>query len=113
MCGGGEMGKIQCVLLCVALLLGLSVGPARFVAVRAQTAPLPTCSGAIDSSPMQGRYTGPWHSDADYHFAVFNTDLDLTITIDGTLDVTVMPDGRVSGVARGTVDAPIHPDGIS
>jgi hypothetical protein len=61
---------------------------------------------------MQGRYTGPWHSDGDYHFAVFNTDLDLTITIDGTLDVTVAPDGRISGVARGTVDAPIHHDGI-
>lgn len=106
------MGKAPCVLLCVAVILGFAVGPARIAGVRAQTAPLQTCSGTLTSSPMQGRYTGPWHSDADYHFAVFNTDLDLTITIDGTLDITVTPDGRVSGVAKGTVDAPIHHDGI-
>lgn len=106
------MGKVPYILWCLALCAGLFVAPAGGATVRAQTAPLPTCSGTVSSAPMQGRYTGPWHSDGDYHFAVFNTDLDLTITIDGTLDVTVSPDGRVSGVARGTVDAPIHHDGI-
>jgi hypothetical protein len=106
------MGKAPYVLSCIALCVGLLMVPTRSTKVNAQTAPLPSCSGTLTSTPTQGRYTGPWHSDADYHFAVFNTDLDLTITIDGTLDVTVTPDGRVSGVARGTVDAPIHHDGI-
>ncbi len=106
------MGKGPTILWCLALCAGLFLAPASGTTVGAQTAPLPTCSGTLSSAPMPGRYTGPWHSDGDYHFAVFNTDLDLTITIDGTLDVTVSPDGRVSGVARGTVDAPIHHDGI-
>jgi hypothetical protein len=106
------MRKAPYILWCIALCSALMLVPARTISVRAQTAPLPTCSGTLNTVPMQGRYTGPWHSDADYHFAVFNTDLDLTITIDGTLDVTVSPDGQVSGVAHGTVDAPIHHDGI-
>lgn len=106
------MGKAPYVLSCIALCLGVLVAPVRSTTVQAQTAPPPSCSGAPTSTPLPGRYTGPWHSGADYHFAVFNTDLDLTITIDGMLDVTVTPDGRVSGVAKGTVDAPIHHDGI-
>jgi hypothetical protein len=57
---------------------------------------------------MQGQYSGPWHSDGDYHFSAFGTDLDLKVTIDGTLALTVGPDGRVSGTATGTVDAPIY-----
>jgi hypothetical protein len=106
------MGKAPYILWCLALCSGLLLAPASSSAVRAQTAQLPTCSGTVSSAPMQGRYTGAWHSNGDYHFAVFNTDLDLTITIDGTLDVTVSADGRVSGVARGSVDAPIHHDGV-
>lgn len=97
---------------CVALCLGLLITPARSTVVVAQTATLSSCSGTENTMPMPGQYTGSWHSNADYHFAVFNTDLDLTITIDGALHVTVTPDGRLSGTATGTVDAPIHHDGI-
>ena len=106
------MGKPVYVLMCIALCAGVGMSPARTTMVLAQTPATATCSGTLNTTPMQGRYTGSWHSNGDYHFAVFNTDLVLTITIDGTLDVTVSPDGRLSGVAKGTVDAPIHHDGI-
>ncbi|GAC1465186.1 MAG: hypothetical protein PVSMB7_09210 [Chloroflexota bacterium] len=56
---------------------------------------------------MQGHYAGTWRSDGDYHFAVFGTDLDLKIAIDGTLDAIVSFDGHVNGTATGKVDAPI------
>lgn len=61
---------------------------------------------------MQGQYSGTWHSDGDYHFAVWNTDLRLQITIDGTLSAYVAPDGTVTGTANGSVDAPITHDGV-
>ncbi|MDQ2743741.1 MAG: hypothetical protein M3Z66_15805, partial [Chloroflexota bacterium] len=79
----------------------------------AQTAVTPSlsCSGESAPYPMAGHYTGPWHSDGEYHFAVFNTDLDLKITIDGTLDAAVDASGRLTGTVSGTVDAPITHDG--
>jgi hypothetical protein len=61
---------------------------------------------------MQGQYSGTWHSDGDYHFAVWNTDLRLQITIDGTFSAYVAPDGTVTGTANGSVDAPITHDGV-
>jgi hypothetical protein len=92
-------------LVLVLLLSAGTLSPRTAPITRAQTLP---CSGTPSTLPMQGHYTGPWHSDADYHFAVFNTDLLLHVTIDGTLDVTVAPDGSVTGTASGKVDAPIY-----
>jgi DNA-binding NarL/FixJ family response regulator len=57
---------------------------------------------------MQGHYSGPWHSDADYHFSAFGTDIELKVTIDGTLSLDVAPDGHVTGTATGSVNAPIY-----
>ncbi|HEX6510142.1 MAG TPA: hypothetical protein VF221_21135 [Chloroflexota bacterium] len=106
------MGKGLAVLAASAMLLAASVSPRGIEVVRAQVLPSSSCSGVSNSVPMGGHYTGTWHSDGDYHFAVFNTDLDLKIVIDGTLDITVGPDGQVSGTAHGSVDAPIFHDGI-
>lgn len=99
------MGKVLSLL--VACVLVASAAPALTPhPAAAQTLSLP-CS-VTPASPMQGQYSGPWHSDGDYHFAVFGTDLDLKIIIDGTLSLTISPDGQVSGTATGSVNAPIY-----
>jgi hypothetical protein len=99
------MGKVLSLLVaCVLVASALpELAPGR---AAAQTFTLPCSVTAL--TPMQGQYSGPWHSDGDYHFSVFNTDLDLQIIIDGTLSLTVTADGHVSGTASGTVDAPIY-----
>jgi hypothetical protein len=100
-------------LLSAALLVGLAVAPRTTAPAGAQTTAAPvSCSGTFTPSPMQGQYSGTWHSDGDYHFAVWNTDLRLQITIDGTLSMYVAPDGTVTGTANGSVDAPITHDGV-
>jgi hypothetical protein len=99
------MGKVVSLLAACILLASAIPGLAPRVAV-AQTLTLP-CS-VTAPSPMQGQYTGPWHSDGDYHFSAYNTDIELKITIDGTLSLTVSPDGHVSGTATGSVQAPIY-----
>lgn len=100
------MGKVIGVPAALFVLLAASIAPRAPSLARAQSAPPLPCS-AQPVSPMQGHYTGPWHSNGDYTFHVFNTDLDLKIVIDGTLDLTVTPDGHVTGTATGKVDAPI------
>lgn len=99
------MGKVLSLLAAGIIALASFPGLAPRT-VTAQTVSLP-CS-VTAASPMQGQYSGPWHSDGDYHFSVFNTDLELQIHIDGTLSLTVTPDGSVSGTASGNVDAPIY-----
>lgn len=99
------MGKVSSLLVACGLIASAMPVLAPHPAV-AQTLALP-CS-VTAPSPMQGQYSGPWHSDGDYTFSVFNTDLDLKIIIDGTLSLAVSPDGHVSGTATGTVNAPIH-----
>src|SRR5579884_1285014 len=74
------------------------------------------CSGAVTTTPSPGLYTGTWHSDGDYHFdgqfQTFTMDVELKVTIDGTLNLTVGPNGQVSGTATGTVDAPVYREGV-
>ncbi|MGI8825717.1 MAG: hypothetical protein ACR2JC_08735 [Chloroflexota bacterium] len=101
------MGKIRAGALVVALLGAWLVAPQHPFAARAQMVQPTSCTQQPPAYPMQGHYTGIWHSDGDYHFSVFGTDLDLKVTIDGKLDVYVAPDGSVSGSATGNVDAPI------
>src|SRR5947209_1455435 len=104
------MGKVRTLLGVAALLTAGALSPHAPTVVRAQAAPT-SCSGTFTPSPMQGRYSGTWSSDALYHFQVFNTDLHLEITIHGTLTAYVARDGTVTGSATGTVDAPITHDG--
>lgn len=99
------MGKVVSLLAACILMASAVPGLAPHEAA-AQTLTLP-CS-VTAPSPMQGQYSGPWHSDGDYHFSVFSTDLDLQVIIDGTLSLTVSADGHVSGTASGNVDAPIY-----
>ncbi len=106
------MRAVTYISLAAAVLSVVVSSPARIHSVHAQGVVPPTCAGTASASPSPGRYTGSWHSDGDYHFAVFNTDLDLKIIIDGTLDFTVGADGQVSGTASGNVNAPIYHDGI-
>src|SRR5438067_13474946 len=103
------MGKVYWPAALLVALLGTG-SPAPASPVSAQTS-LPPCAASGPVTPMQGHYTGQWHSNAIYHFAVFDTDLILTIVIDGTLDATVSASGRVSGSVTGRVDAPINHDG--
>ncbi|HLJ69049.1 MAG TPA: hypothetical protein VKX16_16980 [Chloroflexota bacterium] len=105
------MGKVMPAILAATMLVAGAASPWRASVIRAQTAPAVSCAGAPPSAPMQGHYTGTWHSDGDYHFNVFNTDLDLKVVIDGTLDLTMTADGRLSGTAQGKVDAPITHNG--
>src|SRR5437588_11829668 len=101
------MGKAAS-LCAVALLICAAIAPGRTMTLaRAQSAPLP-CSTQPTASPMQGHYTGPWHSDGDYHFLTMGYDVELKVIIDGTLDLTVTPDGHVTGTATGTVNAPVY-----
>jgi hypothetical protein len=96
----------------LALLAGVALVPARSPAARAQAAaPAISCSGAPEPSPMQGHYTGTWHSDGLYHFNALGHDIQLTVTIDGTIDVTVTPDGQMSGTVQGNVQAPVTHEG--
>lgn len=104
------MGKAAS-LCAVVLLVCAAVAPGRTVRVaQAQSAPLP-CNAQPTVTPMQGHYTGPWHSDGDYHFVTMGYDVELKVTIDGTLDLTVSPDGQVTGTAVGKVDAPVYDSG--
>jgi len=106
------MRRIRHVTLVSLLLLAAALEPRETVVAQTAATPSLSCSGESMPSPMAGHYTGPWHSDGEYHFAVFNTDLDLKITIDGTLDATVDASGKLTGTVSGTVDAPItHDDG--
>lgn len=106
------MRKVAALLAGILLLPASSLRPASTPAISAQQTPSPgTCAGQVVTTPMAGHYTGPWHSDGDYHFPVFGRDLDLKIIMDGTLDVTVTPDGRLTGTAQGKVNAPIYHDG--
>lgn len=106
------MGKVISLLAVSVLVLAGALSPWRLSmpAVRAAS-PSVSCAATPSTAPMQGHFTGPWHSDGDYHFHVFNTDLDLKIIIDGTIDATVTPDGQISAIAQGKVDAPITHDG--
>lgn len=106
------MGKTRGGLLAIVMLASSILVPRQTQGAHAQSLPAAPCSAGGAPSPMPGHYTGPWHSDGDYHFAVFNTDLDLKIFIDGTLDVTIRSDGSASGTVTGSVDAPIYHDGI-
>lgn len=101
------MRKARTFLALVLLGTITTASPPNSTRAFAQSAPQPSCTGQPTAIPMQGHYTGMWHSDGDYHFAVFNTDLDLKVTLDGTLDLAVSPDGHVSGRATASVNAPI------
>lgn len=105
----GKAGYRLGVLLALSglLLAAAPTGRPSTLARAEGAAPL-SCSGQGTSTPMQGHYTGTWHSDGDYHFAVYNTDLELKIIIDGRLDVNVDATGQVSGTATGSVDAPVY-----
>lgn len=106
------MGKVLTAFAGVSLLGAAVIMPFSSRPARAQSSTLPGgCSGSTPAYPMQGHYTGPWHSDGDYHFNAFGRDIDLRITIDGTIDATVTPDGRLSGTVQGKVDAPITHNG--
>ena len=115
------MGKAGTILAVAALLLATVPAAWQFPPVRVQAAPSVSCSSQPIASPMQGHYTGPWHSDGDYHFQArfpaFNgfpaadVDVEMKIIVDGTLDVTVNAGGGVSGSVTGNVDAPIFHDG--
>src|SRR5436305_14427475 len=105
------MGKARALTAICLLLAAMAVAPLHDSPARAQTSTPVSCSGTSTTSPMQGRYTGPWHSDGDYHFTFHeldNMDVELKIVIDGKLNVQVASDGRLSGVATGTVDAPVY-----
>lgn len=119
--GGGSMGKVASVLAVVALLAAATVAPWRSVATtRAQTSPV-SCSNQPLASPMQGHYAGVWHSEGDYHFhAHFDAnagfpaqdrDIEMKLSVDGKLDLTVSSGGQVSGTATGSVNAPIFHEG--
>lgn len=70
---------------------------------------LATSTATQADAPMQGHYTGTWQSDGHYHFDVpYCTGLDLEISIDGTLDLTMGAGGQVAGTASGKVNAPIN-----
>jgi hypothetical protein len=112
-----------CSLLSVAVLvLAATVTPWKSTKTLAQTSPVVSCSNQPTVSPMQGHYTGPWHSDGDYHFSAhfpaFNgyptstRDIEMKIIIDGKLDVSVNSSGQLSGTATGNVNAPIFHDGM-
>ncbi len=105
------MGQIRHVTLVSLLLLASALEPHETVVAQTAATPSLSCSGESAPYPMAGHYTGPWHSDGAYHFEVFNTDLDLKITIDGTLDAAVDASGRLTGTVSGTVYAPITHDG--
>lgn len=91
-----------------ALLVAALIGAHAPASARAQVGSPATCSSTVDLAPMQGHYTGPWHSDGDYNFAVFNTNLGLHIIIDGTISADVDASGRVTGSALGIVAAPVN-----
>lgn len=104
------MGKVAwnltvAALLAVASLLSPLPGGAS------QAGPPVPCNGQPVASPSPGHYTGSLRSDGDYHFSAFNTDIDLKITINGTVDGMVGVDGQFSGTVTGNVDAPIFHDG--
>ncbi len=105
------MHRIRHVTLVSLLLLAAALKPHETVVAQTAATPSLSCSSESAPYPMAGHYTGAWHSDGEYHFAVFNTDLDLKITIDGTLDAAVDASGRLTGTVSGTVDAPITHDG--
>jgi hypothetical protein len=106
------MGKVRTLAGVAALLTAGALSPHYRAVAQAQTpATLSSCSGTFVPSPMQGRYSGTWSSDALYHFQVFNTDLHLEIAIQGSLSAYVGSDGTVTGSATGTVNAPITHDG--
>ncbi len=104
------MVRVGHVALVTLLLFAAALEPRETVVAQTAT-PALSCSGESAPYPMAGHYTGPWHSDGDYHFAVFNTDLDLKITIDGTLEAAVDASGTLTGTVSGKVDAPITHDG--
>jgi hypothetical protein len=105
------MGKATSISAACALLLAAVIVPLHLSAVRAQSSPPVSCSGQPLSTPMQGHYTGQWHSDGDYHFYALGHDIDLKITIDGSVDALVDSSGHVTGVVQGKVDAPLTHDG--
>ena len=99
-----EAGSIVASALLVAALIGAHA-PAS---ARAQVSSPSTCSSTVNLAPMQGHYSGPWHSDGDYNFAVFNTNLRLHIIINGTITADVDATGQVTGTVTGTVTAPVN-----
>jgi hypothetical protein len=105
------MGKATSGVAALTLLLAAILAPLTHYAVHAQSLPPVSCSGQLLTTPMQGHYTGQWHSDGDYHFLALGHDIELKITIDGTLDVMVGADGRMTGTVQGNVDAPLTHDG--
>lgn len=105
---GGHVRKALSLLAAGLIVMTTAVAARQDDGIaRAQGAPDVSCDGQSLTTPMQGHYTGTWHSDGDYHFYVFQTDLELKIILDGTFDVTVSPQGQVSGTAKGSVNAPI------
>lgn len=105
------MGRIHRVTLLSLWLLAAALAPRETVVAQSAVPPSLSCSAESAPYPTAGHYTGPWHSDGDYHFAVFNTDLDLKVTIDGMLDAAVDASGKLTGTVSGTVDAPLTHDG--
>lgn len=105
------MRKGRALLGVVSILLAVAVSPRAPRAGAQAAAPPASCAGSVASTPMQGRYTGTWRSTGDYHFTTLGHDIDLQVSIEGTLDVTVDAGGQVSGTVRGTVDAPVMHDG--
>ena len=99
------MERVRSCLALLAVLVTVPLVPHQSVA--AQSSPAVSCVSQPLSSPAPGHYSGAWHSDGDYHFAVFNTDVDLKIVIDGTLDIMVAAGGQISGRVTGNVNAPI------
>ena len=101
------MGKAFAWLAVAAMIVAGLTAPRPDTAAYAQSSVSVPCASEPAASPMQGHYTGTWHSDGDYQFSVFNTSLDLKVTIDGTIDASVSPAGDVAGKLTGTVNAPI------
>jgi len=91
-----------------ALLVGALIGAHAPASARAQVSSPSTCSSTVNLAPMLGHYTGPWHSDGHYNFAVFNTDLGLNIIINGTISADVDATGQVTGNVTGIVTAPVN-----
>jgi hypothetical protein len=104
------MGKVASIAAALVLLLAAVLIPIRHTTVGAQSPPPVSCSGQPLATPMQGHYTGQWHSEGDYHFYALGHDIDLKLTIDGTIDAEISG-GQITGTLTGNVDAPLTHEG--
>lgn len=107
------MGKVQ-MLAALGVILAV-LTPRQAAPTLAQIPPTIPCNGQALATPMAGQYTGMWQSSADYHFnAAFNTfheDVEIPLTITGTLNLNVTDNGQVTGTASGQVNAPVMENG--